>query len=369
MNKSIYFLLIILGCAIHEPRETVSPPEGEKIERILENTREKSFKVRIKLSRPGAKYTIYGEYDKRGRIKIRNEWEIDSKKIEEESLVIGDETFLKEDNEWVEGSSSGQLPHKLMLTITSFGDFYFIGMEKGCFVYEFTPNLLFISPFMEGAEAQIYIDEHTLLPVNIVAEGNGVSFSAKFSCFDENIKIEHPFSRIYETKILPLPDPRDMNIITKRIIFLGADNCWLRNDKLYIKTPEANKEDMRKILKKGMIYIYTATYLKEPLAVAKDKYGDKLVFLNNTNPILIDSLLYQGVAEDVEFLEGGVRGDRIVLKFSDDIILLTPCVISIDDRPVSILQKFYGKELKIKGDRIDYSILKFGPLSKEYGIK
>ncbi len=369
MKKGVYLLLIILGCTIHEPREISHPPAEEEISRIVENIREKNFRVKIEVSCPGVKSIIQGEYDKRGRVRVKNEWKINDKKIESEHLLIGNKIFSKEKNKWIESSSSERLPHELVSIVTSFGDFCFMGREKGCFVYEFTPNLLFISPSMENARARLYIDEYTLFPMNITATGNGGYFNAKFSCFGDEIKIEHPLSRIYQTTISPIPDSQDMAIITKRIFSIGADDCWLRGDKLYIKIPETNKSIIKRILKKGLIYIHTVIYPGEPLEIAKNKYSDKLVFLNKVNPVIIDSLLYKGSVDDVIFFEGTKKEIRLNLIFPDNITILSPCLISIDDKPISFFHKFYGSKMEVRGEKVDYSILKFGPLSKEYEIK
>ncbi|OYD14060.1 hypothetical protein CH333_09090 [candidate division WOR-3 bacterium JGI_Cruoil_03_44_89] len=365
----LILLSITFGCVTYPTEEkTLAPPKGEEIKRILENIGETSFRVKIELSRQGVRSTMSGEYDKRGRKRIKSEWEIGGKKTEREILVVDNKTFSKEGGKWIEGGGE-RLPYELVLTVTSFGDFSFVGREKGCLAYGFTPNLLFISPTIESARAQICVDERSLLPVNIVATGDGCSFRADFSCFGENIKIEHPLSKIYETEISPIPDVKDMDIITERILSIGADDCWLRNDRLYIKIPETNERDIKKVLKRGMLDIYTVSESGVSPNTAKDKYNNKLVFLNETHPVLIDSLLYEDGVESVEFFEGEVMGDRMVLKFADDLTVLIPFVVCIDDRPVSFLQKFCGREMDIRGDRVDYSILKFGPLSREYAIK
>ena len=364
--KYIVLLIIIFGCTSYYPANEIEPPDTDEIKRILEEAVNTSFKIEIELSRSDIITFIYGEYDKRGRIRLRYKWQIDGDKIEKDCLILDKQTLVKEDGEWKETQDSERLPHELVFTVISFGDFIYTGKKKGNFTYEFTPNLLFLSPFIENGEAQINLDSQTFQPLDIIAKGNGVYFNARFSCFGEEIKIEHPFSKVYHTQISPIPNDRDLSIIKMRIITIGADDCWFKNDRLYIKIPYTDEGIIKRLLKRGIIHIHTASYPEETLEIVEEKYGDRLVFLD-LNPILIDSILYEGTAEDV-FYTSGIKDKEILIRFIDNIISLIPILVMIDNKGVCLYQKFLGRDMEIDGDIVDYSILKFGSLSRDYQL-
>ncbi len=276
--NSIILLLTSSGCVRYDIQDDdTKPPDSEKIERVLDEIEKRGFCLDIELYRTGVSTRIQALYDERGRIDIIYDWRINDREVKKEVFYSNNQLFIKETGIWEESVKSERFPHEIVQTVTSFGNFLYLGRRGGSFIYEFTPNLMFLSPVIEETEAKINLDIKTLNPQYIEAKGKDVYFKAIFEGFGDNIRIDHPLSEIYRADISPVPNEIDLSSIKRRLLDTGADDCWIENSSLYIKTFQIDKGILRRVLQKGTLYIFTAKYLRESRDETKEKYGERVV--------------------------------------------------------------------------------------------
>lgn len=273
----LFPVAIILSCAPreHRPPPELPPPE-ELVEESLQNLKVGTFRFDWSLSR--LRGQVEGQFSGEvagERVHLKGEWSFGELREKVELVGIGDTEYRWEEGEWAEAPRGVDTSPLLQLErILSFGQFWFERVEKGCLVYGFKPNLAFLDPSLQAELlGEVWVDQGLVVPRRIQASDREGTLHWELLLHDFGVRvwIQSPTERTYQYILEGTGEFSQISgVVTERLRLLGfsgpeIERSGRRRIRLSLPCSRDPSEEVKQVLKRGVMEVFRAVYPKEPV--------------------------------------------------------------------------------------------------------
>ncbi|MCK4353203.1 hypothetical protein KAW65_07345 [candidate division WOR-3 bacterium] len=399
---SVFCSLFICSCAQtrlppvgrESTEKPIQPLNPQEVKQSIDRLISQNFEFRLEFSKPEVKGTFKGE-KVNDRVKIEGCWKFGSRFAEAparqaekekfKAIGIGDREYRWIHGKWkAQERTSETRPISFLSLVLAVEEYKFKNIKNGFLIYEFKPNLLFMSPTAFEAQGELWINQKSELPEKVIVTQPASPSDDKEELFwkfeakniGKPIKILNPLAKIQALKITAVQETtmqefqKIAQILTKRFKLYGFKDVKYKFKKdfvtLYFSSSFLLEDSLYQLVNKltqiGKIELYKAEYPKQPVYELKEVW-----FVNNdsTKPILLkEKLSYPdsigtGKLIDVDFKPGAFGSHTIELTFDKDLPQKTIIVLVVDDKVLKLFPEVWGKTLELTGDKETYLKIKF----------